>query len=158
VNNPDAIYTWEYPQGSWFPIIIDFDVDNTIWTMSINGTELAPQFFGEDAVLGAMNFFSFADNNEMFIDAISFEDVVLTINEVESNVFKAYPNPVTDLLYLSTQEVVDMVEVYDILGHNILSINPGIISPKIDLSSLSSGSYFLRANVGNQSKTLKIIK
>src|SRR5690606_34401570 len=103
------------------------------------------------------DFFSFNANNELYIDAINYQDV-LSIADETLNSFKAYPNPVKDFLYLSTTSSVDLVEVYDILGKNILTVNPGIVSPKVDMSALSSGSYFVKATIGNQSKTIKVIK
>ena len=157
-SDPTAIYTWQYPEGSWFPIIIEFDVDNGVWTMTIDGTELAPRFFGADSVLGAMNFFSSTSNNEVYIDAINFEESTLTIDTEEFNLFRVYPNPVTDYLYLSTQSKVDLVEVYDVLGQRVLSITPATVSPRIDLSNFSSGAYFVKVSIGDQSKTIKIIK
>ncbi len=157
VDDALAIYTWGYPEATWFPIVIDFNIDAGTWTMSINGTALPAQPFDDENVLGGLDFYSFDTNNEMYIDAIVYQDV-LSVDENSLSSFKAYPNPVKDYLYLSTNAVVDSVEVYDILGHQILSFTPGTLSPKVDMSSLSSGSYLVKATIGNQSKTLKILK
>ncbi len=157
VGDPTAVYTWSYPQATWFPVVINFNMDADNWTMTINGTALSPQPFAADGILGGIDFYSFDPNNEIYIDAIVYQDV-LSIDEQTRNLFSVYPNPVRDYLNLNSTSIVDMVEVYDILGHTILSVNPGIVSPKIDMSALSSGSYFVRATVGNQSQTIKIIK
>ena len=157
VDDASAIYTWTYPQGTWFPVVIVFNMDVGNWIMTVNGTSLAPQPFDDDGILGGLDFFSFNANNELYIDAINYQDV-LSIADETLNSFKAYPNPVKDFLYLSTTSSVDLVEVYDILGKNILTVNPGIVSPKVDMSALSSGSYFVKATIGNQSKTIKVIK
>lgn len=157
VDDPTPTFTWTYPQGAWFPVNIIFDLDNGNWTMSINGTALPPQPFDAEVVLGGIDFFSFDVNNEVYIDAINFQDM-LSVDDQVLNAFKAYPNPVTDYLNLSTTSVVELVEVFDILGHRILSIQPETLSPKLDFSELASGSYFVKASMGNQSKTLKIMK
>lgn len=157
LDSATPTYTWQYPESAWFPVNITFDIDNGLWTMSINGTALAPQPFDEELVLGAIDLFSFDPNNEMYIDAITYSDA-LSVNEEALNSFKAYPNPVVDYLYLSTPSKVDLVEVYDILGKNVISINPAIVSPKIDMRNLSSGAYIVRVSIGDQSKTMKIIK
>lgn len=157
VDDPAAVYTWSYPEATWFLIEIEFDVDNGMWYMSVDGTDLAPQPFDAENVLGGIDFFSFDINNEMYIDDILYADL-LSVDEEALNVFKAYPNPVKDYLYLSTQSVVDLVEVYDLLGHKILTMSPETVSPKLDFSNLSSGSYFVKASTGNHSSTIKIMK
>ena len=157
VDDPTAIYTWTFPQGTWFPIVISFNLDTGFWTMSINGNALPAKPFDDEIVLGGIDFYSFDTNNEMYLDAIIFSDA-LSVDESSLNLFNAYPNPVKDYLYLSSQATVDLVEVYDILGHNIMSINPNAISPKVDMSNLASGTYLVKVTIGNQSKTMKIIK
>jgi phenolic acid decarboxylase len=157
VNDAAATYTWQYPEATWFPVVITFDVDTVLWTMTINGVALPAQAFDAEAVIGAIDFFSFDANNELYIDAISYADL-LSVGEESRIAFKAYPNPVVDYLYLSTQSKVDLVEVYDVLGQNVLTTTPAIVSPRIDLSSFSSGAYFVKVSTGNQSKTIKIIK
>ena len=159
-NNPNdaaPLYTWQYPEGSWFPIMIDFDVDNGAWIMSIDGTELPVRYFGANGVLGAMNFYSLTSNNEVYIDAINFEST-LSVNEESQNVFKVYPNPVKDYLYFSSNSNVDLVEVFDLLGRQIISTNSGTVEPKVDFRNLDSGTYYVKATSGDQSHTVKIIK
>src|SRR5690606_19692559 len=97
VTDASATYTWSYPQRAWFPIAIEFDIDNGLWTMSINGTTLPAQPFDDENVLGGLDFYSFDANNEMYIDAIVYADL-LSVGEEFLNPFKVYPNPVNDYL------------------------------------------------------------
>lgn len=157
VDDATALYTWTYPENAWFPIVIEFDIDNGLWTMTVDGTTLPAQPFDDENVLGGIDFYSFDANNEMYIDAISYADA-LSVGEEAFMAFKAYPNPVTDILYLSTTTIVNSVEVYNILGHRILSLNPGTMSPNIDFGPLASGSYIVKVNANGQSQAINIIK
>jgi hypothetical protein len=62
-----------------------------------------------------------------------------------------YPNPVSDFLYLKNAEQTDNIKILSALGIIVLE---GDYKDKIDLSSLNSGLYFLKA--GNQ--IIKFIK
>ncbi|HAV55400.1 MAG TPA: T9SS C-terminal target domain-containing protein, partial [Aequorivita sp.] len=35
---------------------------------------------------------------------------------------------------------------------------PGAISPKVDMSGLSSGAYLVQVTIGNATKTVKVLK
>ena len=157
VDDDAAIYTWSYPEGEWFPIEIIFDVDAALWTMTIDGNTLAPQLFDAENVLGGIDFYSFDANNEMYIDSIVYSET-LSVGDESLSFFKAYPNPVEDMLQLQTQSRVDLVEIYDVLGKKMVSTIPGTVSPKLDMTNIPNGAYIVKIVMGDQSKSIKIIK
>ncbi|MGJ8592848.1 MAG: T9SS type A sorting domain-containing protein [Aquaticitalea sp.] len=157
VDDSAATYTWSYPQNTWFTVSFEFNADMATWEMTVDGTSLGAQPFDEDSVIGAIDFYSFDTNNEMYIDAIQYVDL-LSIDENNLNTFSVYPNPVRDVLHISTTATVDVIEVYDVLGHKVLTHVPNSVRPEINMSALSSGTYFVKASQGNQFKTIKIIK
>ena len=73
--------------------------------------------------------------------------------------FKVYPNPVKNELFVNTQTDLNSVEIYDVLGKQILRLNDIENDTPIDLSSLKSGIYFAKFNTqAGKSQTKKIIK
>lgn len=72
--------------------------------------------------------------------------------------FKAYPNPVTDILTIDSQIKVQSVEVYDISGKKVSNAEINDLKSEINLSGLSTGSYILKAQTDEGAKTVKIIK
>jgi len=73
--------------------------------------------------------------------------------------FKAYPNPTNDTWTLTTNNTnISSIEVFDILGKNVLSLKPNAIEAKIETSGLKSGVYFAKVNTINGSSTLKLVK
>lgn len=157
VDDPDPIYTWTYPQDFWFDVSIIFDVDAITWTMTIDGTEIPTQPMDDAPVVGGIDFFSFDANNEYYIDDVVFASTA-GVQDFSADSFRVYPNPVKDILNISTKTAVDSIEVYDVLGKKVLSTQPDVISPKINMSGLASGAYMVKVTIGNASKTVKIIK
>ncbi|GAA4306866.1 T9SS type A sorting domain-containing protein [Aestuariibaculum suncheonense] len=72
--------------------------------------------------------------------------------------FKVSPNPVTDILNINTNLKISKVTVYDLLGRTVI---PNITlgdSKSIDVSSLNSGTYILRATIEGKTQVIKFIK
>lgn len=67
-----------------------------------------------------------------------------------------YPNPSNGKFYIANISNIHSVNVYDIIGHEILAIKD-LKSNEIDLSNAPRGIYFVKLNVGNKIYTNKII-
>lgn len=72
--------------------------------------------------------------------------------------FKLYPNPVKDVLNLDSQEVINSVEVYNIMGQQVHYETPEVSDAEINISDLKSGVYFIKVSINNREKTFKILK
>lgn len=83
---------------------------------------------------------------------------VLSVDSFDSNQFKVYPNPTTNNWNVVGNSVVKSVDVYNILGKQVLSLTPNTTDVTIDASSLNPGMYFAKVKGVNGSKTLKLIK
>ncbi len=67
-----------------------------------------------------------------------------------------YPNPVTDILYLQTDEIWTKAEIYDISGRIMRVVS--LDSQSIDVSILERGTYFIRLRNGNKIGRVKFVK
>jgi uncharacterized repeat protein (TIGR01451 family) len=67
-----------------------------------------------------------------------------------------YPNPVTDILYLDTNENWTRAEIFDIAGRIMRSIS--LDGQSIDVSGLESGAYFIRLKDGDRLAFVKFVK
>ena len=72
--------------------------------------------------------------------------------------FNYYPNPVKEKLNMRSQEEISSVEIYNILGQQVKSMKPSQLNASIDLTSLSSGTYMVRARVNDKVGTFKVVK
>ncbi|WP_165593545.1 T9SS type A sorting domain-containing protein [Aequorivita soesokkakensis] len=156
-NPANIVSTFSYPENFWFQIshVINLDTDTVV--MSIDGTEIYNGPFYSGGNLGGIDFFSIDANNQYYIDDVVFSSAA-GVEDFSADSFRVYPNPVKDVLNISTKTAVDNIEVYDVLGKRVLSVQPDVISPKINMSGLASGAYMVKVTIGNASKTVKIIK
>ena len=72
--------------------------------------------------------------------------------------FTMYPNPAKEVLNLQAKSgiTIQSIEIYNIVGQVVLALpNAG---KTIDVSSLESGSYFIKINTDNGSTSTKFIK
>ncbi|MEW4922587.1 T9SS type A sorting domain-containing protein [Algibacter sp. 2305UL17-15] len=83
---------------------------------------------------------------------------VLSNEEFATNQFKVYPNPVSDVLKINTQKELKNIQVYNILGKQLISIVPNNLETILDFSDFSSGHYILKLNSKHASKIIKVFK
>ena len=89
----------------------------------------------------------------LFYIKTTFETLGITDNFEKSKI-TLYPNPVKDLFQIITQQQIEMIQIYNTLGILVKTIKNNF--KNIDVSNLSSGSYFVRLK-SNEGSTQKII-
>jgi PKD repeat protein len=82
----------------------------------------------------------------------------LGTEEFIANVIKLYPNPVVDIVTISSTEMMTNLEVVNILGQIVFSKSVNENETTIDMSRYSSGSYIVRVLVDDKVKIFKVIK
>lgn len=86
---------------------------------------------------------------------------VLTIQDFEfKNYFNVYPNPVSDILNLISKENIEVssISIYNTLGQLILVIPNAQNTKIVDVTSLTSGNYFIKINSDKGTSNTKFIK
>jgi len=89
---------------------------------------------------------------------ISAHDVSLSSSQFDKDGFRAYPNPVKDVLNLTYMQNISNVEVFNMLGQQVLVKAINATQGQLDMTNLSMGSYLVKITADNQVKTLKVIK
>ncbi|MEM5566492.1 T9SS type A sorting domain-containing protein [Psychroserpens sp. AS72] len=72
--------------------------------------------------------------------------------------FTYYPNPVKDILKIKSSRAIDKVEVFNVLGQGIISIDLQNTIQNIDMSNVQVGVYFIIISIENQTNTIRVIK
>ncbi len=72
--------------------------------------------------------------------------------------FNMFPNPVTDMLNLTAQDAIDSVSIYNMLGQKVLQNTPGATQIQLDMSSLPTGAYIVKVQVGAHVGSYNLIK
>ena len=95
------------------------------------------------------------DQSSMVIDYVRVYQNVLSVADDFTNQFSVFPNPVSETIQISTNQTIDSIELYDILGHLILKKDSNL--KQINVENLTSGMYLLKINSGDRSVTKKIM-
>ncbi|WP_220763725.1 T9SS type A sorting domain-containing protein [Flavobacterium sp. UMI-01] len=76
----------------------------------------------------------------------------LSTPSVELNAVGVYPNPTTGNLTLDSNELINGIEVYDLLGKNVKTFKN---TNEINISDLNNGTYILKTDNGKIAKIIK---
>lgn len=77
-------------------------------------------------------------------------DACVGIEELQAASVKLYPNPVQDVLYINTNSTEPKtVEVYDLVGKNVISLMTTEATVSIDSRELTNGIYIVKIQSGN---------
>ena len=100
------------------------------------------------------------DPEILFIDDLRWDSESLSVSEVaENTTFSVYPNPSDNMINIkSITQVIDF-EIYDLSGKCVLKNNRENINiSAINISTLSTGIYFLTLRSSSISQTIKVVK
>jgi hypothetical protein len=77
-----------------------------------------------------------------------------SVNDIFASKVSIYPNPASSKLNIDTQETINSIEVFNLLGKKVITSN----SKTVNINSLSKGMYIIKIASGDSIATKKIIK
>lgn len=83
---------------------------------------------------------------------------VTGINEASSKRIKIYPVPASDVLRLSSTEIVNSIEIFNTMGQSVKSINSNEMDGSIYIGDLAKGLYIIQLSTSTDVITKRIIK
>lgn len=146
-NKIRKINSYGYSISPVLPQGLSFDVATGI----ISGTpttEISPT----DFIITANN----PDGEDSFVINISVNALGTENFNVTSLYF--YPNPVQNILNISSSKIISDVKIINLLGQEVLSESFQDKTCHINLASLSNGLYVVKAKSGKEENNFKIIK
>jgi hypothetical protein len=103
-------------------------------------------------------------DNISYFDNVSWEGLkiaeapLLGTEDFEALELKVYPNPTQNVWNIkSGNQIINSVQVFDMLGKYVMSINPNSNETQIDASTFNAGLYFVKIKSDAGSKTIKLI-
>ncbi len=97
-------------------------------------------------------------NNACRMDNFSIVPIPLSVNNLETVNFKAYPNPASSILNLSANNQINSLEFYNHIGQLIFTKEVNTNLGQVNVSDLSTGVYVVKANFDDFSGTFKFVK
>lgn len=85
------------------------------------------------------------------IEDITNVDLIEVIN------ISIYPNPATDILRISADQKAEFINIMDVFGKIIKTVQPNTESIEIDISDFAGGVYFVQIGINNQAVVKKLI-
>ncbi len=114
-------------------------------------------FSGQSVFVVFRHFDSF-DENSVLLDEVVVNSASLSVADVQNVTFSHYYLAGSNELKLTANRVMDNVEVFSILGQEVMNRTLGSTDETISTSSLSTGVYLVRVNIEGTSQTFKIVK
>jgi len=83
---------------------------------------------------------------------------VLSVEENSFEDFTFYPNPVNDILNLSTKGTIEKGAIFTSLGQKAIETSVGQNKTSLNIAPLSTGVYFMKVKIDGNYTTYKIVK
>ena len=98
------------------------------------------------------------ENDMTSVSAICSINESVNNNDVLTNKFHLYPNPVGDKIFIETDADIEEINVFDIYGRRQLSTINSQQSLSIDVSGLNTGIYIIKINTKEGNIVKQFIK
>ncbi len=100
------------------------------------------------------------DGITFYVDDITaVAGITLSTEGLEITSFKVFPNPTSNNWTVKTKnQDISSIQVFDILGKNVLSLTPNAREAKIDASRLTTGLYFAHIETISGVSSVKLVK
>jgi len=69
-----------------------------------------------------------------------------------------FPNPATNVLNFSSENAIDTIEIYNIMGQKVVSAKPSQNAASVDVSGLTNGVYIVNTMVNGKQNAARFIK
>ncbi|WP_213189985.1 T9SS type A sorting domain-containing protein [Cloacibacterium caeni] len=158
-------------------------VNNSWFRVLVNGTQIGPSYQGAvnaqyqnliinlDSYAGTQftvelqhsgrfegYLFNGADDR-VDIASVVFDKVTLGVVENSLKNFKIFPNPTDEILFIETiDKQIQKIELFDLQGRLLKTINENKEKYQIDISNFLSGTYLIKLSEEKGSQTVKIVK
>lgn len=86
------------------------------------------------------------------------DELSLSTSENELNILNAYPNPVKNIFTIEAVDIISDISVFNILGQEVITLQPNELTTEIDMTALNSGTYMVKVTVNNKTQTIKLLK
>lgn len=100
------------------------------------------------------------DSTTGAVTQIIFQDRFVPLNVKENNTvaFDVYPNPVSNILNINSDQPVERMAIYDLYGRNVYGLTPAPGQNSLSLPvNLASGTYLVEVIAGGGTARKKIV-
>ncbi len=110
------------------------------------------------ATVAGQSYYLFVLNTGGESDVVIDLSDTLGTDENAIDGFTYYPNPMENVLNLSSKTSIDNVVIYTMLGQKVVDHNIGATSAQLQISNLATGAYLMKVVSQGQTGTYRLIK
>ena len=136
-------------EGTWISIDIPLTNFNCINTPPGNNCPNKTDF---------VQFVITSDLGTVYYDNVYLHKNTLDSDSFEVSKIKMYPNPATNILNIESVLAIEKVEIYNVLGQQVISVAPNRELVTLDVASLKSGVYVVKTSVNGNVSSTRFIK
>lgn len=133
---------------------------NLVDTLTITEDLPGPYFFGfvsETPILSIE--FEAIGNAVELVGMVEFGNCnVVSVNDLSDYDFNFFPNPATNTVTLQAKDPITSIQVMNLLGQVVKSVIPKENQTSLDIADLSSGTYFIKVQVANNTGVYRLVK
>ena len=138
----------------------EVDVINTVANAWEELTFNFPGIVNANSYKRVVFFFNF--NNNGAGESYYFDDVKLNTNlslqNFSNDKINIFPNPANDLITISSDNLIEAISLYNVLGQEVISSKPNNTQQTIDIAALNSGVYIVKTTIAGVTSSSRIVK
>ena len=134
------------------------------WTVNWGGDVPAPAlgtFPTGNGIQGGQNIGTVAGVYDVTLNRITgaYSFALLSTKGFSTSNFKVYPNPTNNNWnFSSVKENIQSIQIVDVLGKTVMTVNPNNTAANVDASALNAGIYFAKIATASANQTIKLMK
>src|SRR5690554_1277667 len=99
--------------------------------------------------------------DDLYSDELGPETFTTKTSSIDKQLFESfsfYPNPIQNVINLKSGSNIEYVQVYDMLGKNVIEVAPNALSVELNTSKLQKGVYIMKVTIKGTQETFRIVK
>jgi len=69
-----------------------------------------------------------------------------------------YPNPASNILNIASENTIDSIEIYNLLGQKVMTSKPGQNTAEVNVSNLNTGVYIVNTTIAEKQTSARFVK
>lgn len=157
IGNDDSGVTINWVQKKWYNLKVNVDFTAKKIDYFVDNVKVTTTTFNKS--IRSILEFDFELDNEgsgFKVDNVKIQDLnKFAVDDVSQKSLKIYPNPVSDILNIESQEKIENITIFDVNAKVVLTAKS---SNQLKLENLSAGIYLIKIKTKDREFTEKFIK
>jgi hypothetical protein len=97
-------------------------------------------------------------NQEEALGSVVVGRTTAGVADFSKNAVVMYPNPTSNVLNFSSEDVIEGIQVYNVMGQKVIDAKPGQNNAVVEVSGLTNGVYIVNTTINGKQSSARFIK